>query len=259
MTQSKSSATVLTVLALVGLFVACQAEAPAAVPGPSPASDTAVIPPSPSETPTTTSIETPTASLNPTPSITPTFAVLRGKVIPEKLSCRFGPGAAYLYKYGLFATTVVEIIGRMELSDWVLVQAIGGNNPCWVRGDFLEINGDPLAVEPVDPHIVLAWSPYYRGLTNVTATREEDTVTVRWNLLALRAGDDSQQIPYVVEAWVCVDGKFSFRASGWYEDIARIMDEAGCSEESYARIAGAEKHGYTPWVDFPWPIDDRRH
>ena len=252
MAQYRSSAFLVTAL-MAGLFASCQANAPADTPTLPPVTETATV--TPTETPTSSATATPapTQTSTPTPSPTPTYAVLRGKVIPDKLSCRFGPGAPYLYKYGLLVTTTVEIIGRMDLSNWVLVQAIGGSNPCWVRGDFLDIEGDALSLEPLDPHIVLAWSPYYQALTGVTATRDEEMVTVRWDPLVLRPGDDSEQIPYVVEAWVCVDGEFRFIASGWYENVAQITDEGGCGGRSRARVAAAEKHGYTPWVQIEWP------
>jgi hypothetical protein len=174
--------------------------------------------------------------------------VLRGKVLPEKLSCRFGPGVMYLYKFGIFQETVMEIIGRLETSSWVLVQAMGGDNPCWVNGDYMEIRGEIGHVEVVDPHKVLAWSPYYNALTSVSAQRNGDEVTVFWDPLYLRAGDSSEQVPYVVEAWVCQDGEIIFDPVGAYSTAAVVVDQAGCQEESHIRVFAAEKHGYTQWV-----------
>lgn len=203
------------------------------------------------ETFTPTATPTPTPTL--TPSITPTYAVLRGKVTIDQLSCRFGPGVMYLFKYSVFKNTVLEIIGRMELSSWILVQAVGGSNPCWVNGKYIEVRGEIQAVAPVDPHKVLAWSPYYAALTGVSAVREGDVVTVFWHPLILRAGDDSGQVPYVVEAWVCVDGEITFAPVGAYSRAAEVVDEPGCEEPSYVRVMGAEKHGYTQWRVVPWP------
>jgi hypothetical protein len=183
--------------------------------------------------------------------------VLRGKVvldIPDgRLSCRFGPGVMYLFKYSVANTTVLEIIGRMELSNWILVQAVGGNNPCWVNGDYMEIRGDIQAVRPVDPHKVLAWSPYYSALDSVSAERNGDVVTVYWSPLILRAGDDSGYVPYVVEAWVCVDGEITFAPVGSYSLAAEVVDEPGCDKPSYVRVFAAEKHGYTQWRVVDWP------
>jgi hypothetical protein len=188
-----------------------------------------------------------------TPTITPTYAVLRGKVTAEQLACRFGPGAMYLFKYSVFKDTVLEIIGRMELSSWILIQAVGGNNPCWVNGEFIEVRGEIRAVAPADPHQVLAWSPYYDALTGVSAERNGEVVTVFWNQLFLRDGDSSEQVPYVVEAWVCRDGEIVFAPVGAYALAAEVIDEPGCAQPSYARVMGAEKHGYTQWRVVEWP------
>lgn len=211
--------------------------------------------PTPTETPTPT--RTPTPSITPTPTITPTYAVLRGKVVLDvpggRLSCRFGPGVMYLFKFSVADTTILEIIGRMELSDWILVQAVGGNNPCWVNGNYMEVRGDINAVEPVDPHKVLAWSPYYLALDSVSAERNGDVVTVFWSPLILRAGDSSEYVPYVVEAWTCVDGEIAFTPIGSYSTAAEVIDEPGCDEPSYVRVLAAEKHGYTQWRVVPWP------
>lgn len=183
----------------------------------------------------------------------PTYMVLRGKVIAEQLACRFGPGAMYLFKYSVFRDTVLEIIGRMELSTWILIQAVGGSNPCWVNGDHIEVRGDIRTVAPTDPHKVLAWSPYYEALTGVSAQRNGDVVTVFWNQLVLRAGDSAEQVPYVVEAWVCRDGEITFAPVGAYVLAADVIDEPGCDQPSYARVMGAEKHGYTQLRVVPWP------
>jgi hypothetical protein len=141
----------------------------------------------------------------------------------------------------------------MERSNWILIQASRGQNPCWVNGDYMEIRGDINTVEPVDPHVVLAWSPYYDALTGVSAVRYGNLVTVYWNQLVLRAGDDSLQFPYVVEAWVCQGGQIVFEPIGTYAFAAEVVDEPGCAEESYIRVMGAEKHGYTQWrvVEIP--------
>ncbi len=218
---------------------------------PSPTSTTTATP-----IPTNTSTSTATETFTPTASVTPTYAILRGKVIPDRVNCRYGPGAAYLYKYGLVGGSNLEVIGRNQLATWVLIQAIGGDNPCWVKGELMEIKGDVLSVEPVDPHIVQAWSPYYAPLTNVTASRDEDDpskVTVFWSPLVLRAGDDAEQVPYVVEVWVCQNGEIVFTPIGVYQAVAEVIDEPGCQEPSHGRVLAAEKHGYTRPVEILWP------
>jgi hypothetical protein len=151
---------------------------------------------------------------------------------------------------------VKQVIGRLEDASWVLIKVFNSSDPCWVNAEMMDIKGDVMSVAPVDIHIVLPWSPYYGPLINVSATRVGDEVTVFWDPLILRAGDDSEQVPYVLEAWVCQDGKIVFTPVGSYSTAAKVVDEAGCEEESYGRVLAAEKHGYTKWVVVPWPAHD---
>jgi hypothetical protein len=208
--------------------------------------------PRPSQTstfvPSMTASPTPTETL--TPSVTPTYAILRGTVL-EQANCRYGPGAAYLYKYGLYAGYNIEIIGRNETGTWVVIQAIGGNNPCWVKASLMDIHGDVMSLAPTS--LPLPQSPYYGPLTGISAVRSGDAVIVSWNSLELRAGDDSLQYPYLIEAWLCQDGQLTFKPIGSWETILTVLDEPGCDEASHARIYGVEKHGYTAWVNIPWP------
>lgn len=216
-----------------------------------PAADT--ITPIPIATASPTPTLTPSPSLTATASITPTYAILRGKVLPERANCRYGPGAPYLYKYGLVGGSNLEIIGRNDLGTWLLIQAIGGTNPCWVKAELMEVKGDIMAVEPLPPEVIQAWSPYYPPLSAVSAVRENDMVTVLWSPLVLRAGDDSEQVPYVLEAWVCQEGKLVFMPVGAYQTAAQVRDEAGCADASHGRVLAAEKHGYTRPVQVDWP------
>jgi hypothetical protein len=202
----------------------------------------------PSLTPTPT--HTPIPSLSFTPSQTPTYAVLRATVL-EQSNCRYGPGAAYLYKYGLYPGNNIEIIGRNDPGTWIVIQAIGGANPCWVKASLLEIKGDVMAVAPME--LPLPMSPYYGPLTGVAARRKGDTVTISWDSLVLRAGDDSLQYPYLVEAWLCQGGQLTFTPIGSWETSVTVTDEPGCPQPSHARVYGVEKHGYTLWREVPWP------
>jgi hypothetical protein len=148
----------------------------------------------------------------------------------------------------------MDVIGRNEAGTWLLIQARGGDNPCWIKASLMEVQGDVLSAAPT--YIPLPLSPYYGALTGVAAERQGEEVLVSWHPLSLRAGDEvdlASEAPYVIEAWVCQDGKFVFIPVGAYTNMATIRDEAGCSEPSHARLFGAEKHGYTPWVEIPWP------
>ena len=219
---------------------------------PATATETSTGTPARSPSPTQTPAETDTAkpSLTPTATITPTYTILRGRVL-ELANCRYGPGAAYLYKYALIEGSNLEVIGRNDLGTWILIQAIGGHNPCWVKASLLKLNGDVMSVAPT--YILLPQSPYYGPLTGVSAVREGDVVILSWNPLYLRAGDDSLQFPYLVEAWLCKNGELVFTPIGSYQTIANVTDDPGCSQPSHARVYGVEKHGYTRPVDFSWP------
>lgn len=206
----------------------------------------------PTQSPTQTLTELPaqTATETPTATLSPTYTILRGKVLQQS-NCRYGPGAPYLYKYGLYEGSNLEIIGRNDLGTWILVQAIGGSNPCWVKASLLQIKGDVMSVAPT--YIPLPQSPYYGPPTGVSAVRNGNEVTVSWNAVILRAGDDSEQVPYVIEAWVCTQGELVFTPVGAYVTLATILDEPGCTEPSHGWLYAAEKHGYTTGVTIPWP------
>jgi len=224
---------------------------PRSSPSPSPGP---TLTPSPTLTksPTLTLTATPslTASDTPTATLTPTYAILRGEVL-ERANCRYGPGYPYLYKYGLVAGSNLEIIGRTDLGNWLLIRAIGGTNPCWVKASLMDVNGDVMSVAPT--YIPLPQSPYYAPPTGVTARRDRNVVTISWNPLYLRAGDDSEWFSYVVEAWVCQAGRLNFFPLGSYTTSVTVIDESGCSAASHARLVAAEKHGYTRPVEILWP------
>jgi hypothetical protein len=161
-----------------------------------------------------------------------------------------------LLRSTLYAGERVEVVGHMLLNDnWLLVHRVTRPDfNCWVSGNFLDWLAEPEHIPSIsEHHRVLPWSPYYGALKGVSASREGNIVTVSWNKLVLNAGDDSLQIPYMVEAWVCQEGEFVFRAVGSKSLSAKVQDEPGCEEASHGRVFGVEKHGYTRWVQVPWP------
>lgn len=166
-------------------------------------------------------------------------------------NCRYGPGAAYLYKYALIEGSNLEIIGRNERASWLLVRAIGGSNPCWVKADLMEARGEIADLSPAE--LPLPMSPYYGPLTGASASRSGSEVTISWHPLVLRPGDDSEQYPYLVEAWLCQGGELIFTPIGSYQTMIKVNDEPGCDPPSHGRVYGVEKHGYTRWIAIPWP------
>jgi hypothetical protein len=210
--------------------------------------------PTKAPTNTATVTETPTATYTETPTPQPTFMVLRGVVNVEHVSCFYGPSKAYLYKYGLLGGNRLDILGIMLDTQYIEVRAIGGDNPCWMNLQWMDVQGDINTVRPIDPlDVVLPWSPYYAALTGVAASRTGNTVTISWNPLSLRAGDDSEQEPYLVETWVCQNGRLTFVPIGAYQTQTSVEDEPGCDQPSHGRVYGVEKHGYTRYIEIPWP------
>ena len=69
----------------------------------------------------------------------------------------------------------------------------------------------------------------------------------------MRAGDETAEAPYLVEAWICTGGQLIFTPVGAYTNAVTLVDEAVCSEPSHGRVFLVEKHGYTNWVEIPWP------
>jgi hypothetical protein len=160
----------------------------------------------------------------------------------------------YLYLYGMVKGATQEVIGRNDDGSWALTRARGDTTSCWVKTDLMDLSGDIMSVAPIHPdNYRLPMSPYYGPLTNVTAQRNGNEVIVSWSPLVLRAGDDSLQTPYVLQVWVCRGGQILMESIGSYQTTASVIDESGCSEASHGRITAAEKHGYTRFVEIPWP------
>ncbi|HSO28045.1 MAG TPA: hypothetical protein VLS48_08245 [Anaerolineales bacterium] len=202
------------------------------------------LPPA-SPTPVFTPTRKPTST-----STLPVVPALRAQVL-QRANCRYGPGAPYLYKYGLVAGSNMEAIGRNSAGSWLLIRAIGGDNPCWVKATLMEVQGEINSLALVETK--LPQSPYYAPPKGASAVRTGDEVAVYWSKLNLRLGDDSGQYPYLIEAWLCLDGALVFTPVGVYETSAILVDEPGCAEPSHARLYGVEKHGYTRPVEIPWP------
>ncbi len=252
--------TKIILLAALTVILAC---APLATPVPASVAPTltqppavTVTPPPPTETATPLPTDTPAPTL--TPTILPTYTILRGEVIADKLACRYGPGWPYLYKYGLVKGNNLEIIGRLDDAKWIYVQAIGGNNPCWVKAEFMNIEGDPMSLEPLYPSskAKLPVSPYYPPTTVLSVTRNGDTVTVSWQDIPLRAGDeeDERMNHYIIEVWRCEAGRLLFEPLATNDLEISFQDERGCDQESHGRIFVQEKHGFAgPTEILPWP------
>jgi hypothetical protein len=253
---------ITTLLALIVMLTSCTLPASAPVDNPIPVS-TALVSPTifPTDTlaptlipptETFTSIS-PTASLTSTPTAIPFVESLDATVTTDLLSCRYGPGAEYLYLYGLKKGANIQLIGRTDGNNWVMVK---GKNLCWINARFVEVKGDPQALRVMYPDgYQLPVSPYYASPIVLSAKRSLNSVTVVWTDITLRAGDeeDENMFIYLIEVWRCEGGKMIFDPlASNYPEIT-FVDEAGCAMPSHGRIFFQEKHGFAGPAEIPWP------
>lgn len=211
--------------------------------------------PSPSPTPSDTATpagppsETPTPSVTPTITMTPTYDPPQARVLIQS-NCRYGPGAAYLYEWGLFPGNRLDVIGRNDLGTWLYVDPWNYVDRCWVKATSVDVfRGGIFDAPPY--YSRLPFGELYRPPANVWAERTGDVVTVTWDSVWMTQDDYRG---YLIEAWVCRDRQIIFEPIGiTVGTSAMIVDEDGCSQRSSARLYTAEKHGYTQWVMVPWP------
>ena len=191
----------------------------------------------------------------PTPTSIPVVASLNASVTADLLSCRYGPGAEYLYLYALNKTANIKLIGRTDANNWVWVD---GTNKCWVNTSYLQITGDPKSLPIVYPTgtAKLPVSPYYPAPAWASATRNGNSVGVEWAPVPVGAGDyeDASMHQYILEVWRCQAGQIIFETLGSsVPSIVVANDEAGCSVPSHGRVYVQEKHGFAGPVEVPWP------
>lgn len=253
----------LTFFCFLLLLTACT---PASTPVPEPVSPPQTVPSAESATATllpATETFTPTPlpptetpTTVPTVSPIPTVESLKAKVIADKLVCRYGPGANYLYLIAFNQSTPIRLIGRTEgKNDWVLIE--NGQQDCWANVQFIESSeGDPKTLPIVYPNgYKIPVSPYYGPTTVLSATRTGDEVTVTWMEVIVSPGkyENDAMFPYIVEVWYCQNGEIVFDTIGSRYPFVTFTDEAGCTEASRGRVYIQEKHGYAGPAEIPWP------
>jgi len=217
-------------------------------------------------TPTPTPAITLTPSLTSTPSRTPTISPTPDPPVVTILlhaACNFGPGGAYLWKYGLLETSWMEVIGRSLDGTWLYVQGVHGWNPCWVKTDFVRFNdgGDVTShnIQIFSSDVILPFATnLYRPPDGIQAFRYGNEVRIFWNAVWMTEDDYRG---YLIEAWLCQGGQQVFRPINNMPPLSEnvdtlvqsVTDEPGCQVPSHARIYTAEKHGYTGYIEIPWP------
>ena len=213
------------------------------------------VPPTETFTPApATETPTPLPTETTTPSPIPVVESLKAKVTADLLSCRYGPGAEYLYLYALRAGANIKLIGRIDANHWVWVD---GTNKCWVNSKFLEIAGDWKSLPVVYPGIAkLPITPYYPAPSWANASRKGNSVEITWEAVPISPGkyEDENMHQYIVEVWRCEKGQILFETLGTNFPFITIPDdEAGCSQPSHANVWLQEKHGFAGPVMVPWP------
>ncbi len=174
-------------------------------------------------------------------------------VTADLLSCRYGPGPEYLYLYGLKKSANIQIIGRTNGNNWVMVK---GKNLCWLNAKYIEIKGDPHGLRVTYPdEYKLPVSPYYTAPIILDTERSGNSVTVKWSDITLRPGDeeDENMFIYIAEIWRCEGGKLIFDPVASNDPEVTFVDEAGCNVPSHARVFFQEKHGYAGPADISLP------
>jgi hypothetical protein len=222
-------------------------------------------------TPTLTASRTVIPTITRTPSKTPTPSPPVVTIL-VRTACYFGPSNAYLYDYGLNETSWMEVIGRAPSNPntdpkdiWLYIQGVHGWNPCWAKNEYVRFNDGRTLEQHTEIPIVaqgsLPWSNLYRGVTDVHAIRNKENnnkVDIVWSAIWMTEDDYRG---YLIEAWLCHNGQLDFTPLQWFPYFQnnagvmgiRVIDEPGCLQPSSARIAAAEKHGYTTFTVIHWP------
>ena len=210
-------------------------------------------------TETLTDTPSPSETASPFPSNTalPTVESLEARVTADRLSCRYGPCPEYLYLFAFRGGAPIELIGRVDAEnwDWVLVE---NQVPCWVKAEFIEMQGNLLSLPIVYPGIAkLPITPYYPPSEVLSAKRDPLTnqVTVSWVEVPVSLGDyeDDSMQTYIVEVWRCEGGQLIFDPLATRQAFISFLDEPGCSEPSHGQVWVQEKHGYAGPAEIPWP------
>jgi len=231
-------------------------ETPTRIPSPTPSqtatqtiTTTSTLTPTSTATITRTPTHTPTSTQTLTPSITPTptFTIPTITALMQS-NCRYGPGTAYLYAWGMYTGDTGTVWGRNDSGTWLWIQPDNIKYQCWISSSVVEIHGDIFTVR-VAP-VRLPHSTLYGPPQGVSAERDGDSVTVSWQPVNMTEDDNRG---YMIEANVCQNGYLIWMAVATMDTFYTFTDEMNCSEISNGLLYTVEKHGYTDPVPIPWP------
>jgi hypothetical protein len=214
---------------------------------------TPTVTPTVTATPTVTS--TPTITLTPTQTETPTITPTPTRDYPDvtvkmQANCRYGPGTAYLYRWGLYPGDKADVRGRNWDGSWLWIHP--ENMPpranCWASKIVLNETVDNAAVNFVIvelPRTTFAGPP-----GEVSAARSGKEVTVTWEVVTL---SDDKRRGYLLEAMVCENG-LNYPMIVHTDDTRYTFpDHQDCPQKPSVKLYTAEKHGYSDPVDVDWP------
>lgn len=208
---------------------------------------TATLTPTITETPTIT--PSPTITETPTVTITPTYDYPDVSV-KMQANCRYGPGTAYLYRWGLYPGDQADVRGRNWNGTWYWIHPfnLGERQNCWaseiVFNEKVDISQVPVVTIPL-PHTTFAGPP-----GNIQAVRDGNQVIVTWDPVPL---SDDKRRGYLLEAQTCQNGLL-FPIIVQTDDTRYVFeDKTSCQGESSGLLYTAEKHGYSDPVKIPWP------
>ena len=213
-------------------------------------------------TPTQTIFQAVTPSSTPTitrtPTITPTPEAPRISILVNS-ACLYGPGSAYLFKYGLNATVWMTVVGRNMDGSWLNIKSAYDpiTNACWIKSTLVHFDKGSIKDVPII-WTGLPYSTLYQPPAAVSANRVGNVVSIFWQPVYMTEDDYRG---YLIEAWVCQKGSQVFLPIGYVTSfsqnnsmmVVQVTDEPGCDLPSSARIYSVEKHGYTDYRLIPWP------
>ena len=123
----------------------------------------------------------------------------------EQASCRYSPGSAFLFEWGLYPGDYVRIININVDGSWVFVKPRSYNNECWLKRGLLQTSGDVDSLE--EYYSPLPQGYLYKPPNYVRATRNGNEVLVEWEPVRMTEDDDRG---YLIEVWVCQNGNYIF-------------------------------------------------
>jgi hypothetical protein len=195
---------------------------------------------------------TPTVELSPTMTATPTFAFPTATV-NKQAHCRYGPSVAYLHAADLYPGDAGTVRGRYIYSNWLYIKFDKLNYFCWVAPSVVDVVGDVSAVAYKELDLQSIGSNMYGPPNNVTAVREGNNVTMRWDKVEMTLDDDRG---YLLELFVCQDTIYKWWTDSYPDQDSTtytVRDEAGCAQPSSGKLYTVEKHGFSEPAIIPWP------